>query len=394
MKQKRREGYPEVKIGELAHPEPGSFKIGPFGSNLKKDELVKQGIPVVGIENILANRFDSSFHKFITAEKYQELSQYQIQPFDVLVTTMGTIGRAAVVPDDIGIAIIDSHLFRMRVDQAKVDPTYLCYAINSYSVKEQLTRMASGAIMAGLNTKILRECTVPLPRLEEQQHIAAVLNEQMAAVEKARAAAEAQLELADSLIEAYLRQSLTARNLQRQSLGEILIEVSNGVGERWQDYPVIGATREGLASAKEKVGKTPGRYKVVDHGTVFYNPMRIMIGSIAIVDDDDVPGITSPDYVVVKTRPDKLHPRWFYYWFRSTHGQAFIKSTARGAVRERLMFTRLKAGEIELPPWEVQSEIAEKLKTVATLKKRVSAQLAAIEQLPGVLLRRAFAGGV
>ena len=35
---------------------------------------------------------------------------------DVLVTTMGTIGRAASAPSDIGRAIFDSHLFRMRVD--------------------------------------------------------------------------------------------------------------------------------------------------------------------------------------------------------------------------------------------------------------------------------------
>lgn len=57
-------------------------------------------------------------------------------------------------------------------------------------------------------------------------------------------------------------------------------------------------TRSGLAPARERPGKHAERYKPVTAGTVFYNPMRILIGSIAFVDDDDEPGITSPDYVV------------------------------------------------------------------------------------------------
>jgi len=69
-----------------------------------------------------------------------------------------------------------------------------------------------------------------------------------------------------------------------------------------------------LAPAKEPVGKDPTRYKLVEPGTIFYNPMRILLGSVAMIDEGDAPGITSPDYVVFTTRPGTLHPRWFYYW--------------------------------------------------------------------------------
>lgn len=218
--------YPKVRIETLADTAPGSFKIGPFGSSLRKEELVSDGIPVVGIENVLANKFLPAFRKFITEEKFSQLSQYMIKSEDVLVTTMGTIGRAAVVPDSVDRTIIDSHLFRMRLDKAKVDPTYLCFAINGYrGVQEEMNRMASGAIMAGLNTTILKSCSIPLPPLPEQKRIAAILNEQMAAVERARAAAEAQLAAAKSLPAAYLRavfNSPEAQKWQTRRLGEIL----------------------------------------------------------------------------------------------------------------------------------------------------------------------------
>lgn len=63
-------------------------------------------------------------------------------------------------------------------------------------------------------------------------------------------------------------------------LSEALIEVSSGVGASWSKYPVLGATRAGLALAKEPVGKSPERYKLVEPWTIFYNPMRILLGSI------------------------------------------------------------------------------------------------------------------
>jgi len=167
----------EVHIGSLAAQEPGAFKIGPFGSSLKKSELVNSGIPVMGIENVLGDQFSKLCRRFITPEKFKALSDYEIQPGDVLVTTMGTIGRAAVAPPNLGRCIFDSHLFRMRVDQERVCPSYLCRAVNSALVGRQLKRMAHGAIMQGLNTSILQECIIPLPPLPEQRRIVALLDQ-------------------------------------------------------------------------------------------------------------------------------------------------------------------------------------------------------------------------
>lgn len=166
-----------VEIGSLALNKKGAFKIGPFGSSLKKSELVSSGIPVAGIENVLPNEFVKGFRRFITPQKFDELSDYEILLGDVLVTTMGTIGRAAVVPPNLERTIFDSHLFRMRVDINQVYPSYLCYAVNSDIVVRQLNRMARGSIMDGLNTTILKECVIPLPPLLEQERIVKVLDQ-------------------------------------------------------------------------------------------------------------------------------------------------------------------------------------------------------------------------
>jgi type I restriction enzyme S subunit len=260
--------------------------------------------------------------------------------------------------------------------------------VNRY---DETRRLTGDNERTGLNLKLIRKIVIPLPPQAEQKNIAARLNEQMAAVAQARRAAEEQVVLLTNLINSYFRASLETPTTRRQ-LSECLVEIKKGVGRTWQEYPVIGATRAGVAPAKEKVGKQPERYKLVEPGTILYNPMRINIGSIAMLDDGDKPGITSPDYVVFKSKKGIIHPRWFYYWFRSPYGENFIKTLARGAVRERMLFTRLGKGEVDLPSWEIQCQVAEKLKEIKALKQALENQLAVINRLPSVLLRRAFGG--
>jgi hypothetical protein len=155
---------------------------------------------------------------------------------------------------------------------------------------------------------------------------------------------------------------------------------------------MLGATRGGLAPAKEGVGKNPERYKLVEAGTIFYNPMRILLGSIALLDEGQPPGITSPDYVVFRTRPGIVHPRWFYYWLRSEDGGAFIRTLARGAVRERMLFRRLAEAEIEVAPYPSQLWFAWAIELVERARGAVEAQLEAAKTFKRACFRAAFAG--
>jgi type I restriction enzyme S subunit len=165
-------------------------------------------------------------------------------------------------------------------------------------------------------------------------------------------------------------------------LGEALTEIKSGIGKDWAQYPVLGATREGLAPAKERPGKNPERYKPVFAGTIFYNPMRILIGSIAFVDENDPPGITSPDYVVLQGKKGRVDTRWFYHWLRSPAGQKCISSLARGAVRERMLFNRLAEARVELPDYDTQLRFSKALAEVRTLQVSVQKQLREVELLP------------
>lgn len=108
------------------------------------------------------------------------------------------------------------------------------------------------------------------------------------------------------------------------------------------------------------------------------------------LDEGQTSGITSPDYVVFRTRPGVLHPKWFYYWLRSSDGAHFIRTLARGAVRERLLFRRLATGEILAPSFEAQRRFAEMISTVERARAAAEARLEATARLALAFLREAF----
>ncbi len=309
---------------------------------------------------------------------------------DILLCVRGaTTGRKNMADQQY---CIGRGLAAIRGNSQRALTGYLWFVLDF--ITATLLEEASGSTFPNLPGEKLKNIKISIPPLREQERITAILNEQMASVNKIREVVERQIELTTSLIDSYLRESLTDSNARSFTLSGCLTEVSRGVGESWENYRVIGATRSGLAPAKAPIGKSPERYKLVDKGTIFYNPMRILIGSIGMVDEDDEPGITSPDYVVFKSQNGIVHPRWLYYWLRSSFGAAFIKTLARGAVRERMLFQRLAKAEMLLPSWDTQVEVAEKLSAIAKLRQSLEEQLAATNDLPEKLLHRAFNGEV
>ena len=155
------------------------IKIGPFGSQLKKEYLLEGGLyKVYGQENVYTQDF-SIGNRYLNREKFRQLQSCEVRSGDFLISTMGTIGKCAIVPNGICSGIMDSHLIRLRINEQKLMPEYLLHLFSEELgyLKGQTSKLSVGGIMDGLSTKIVNALNVFYPEdLSEQKAIAEFLS--------------------------------------------------------------------------------------------------------------------------------------------------------------------------------------------------------------------------
>ena len=179
------------------------MRTGPFGSALHHGEFVDEGVFVLGIDNAVENKFSYNKMRYITEEKYCQLKRYTVFPGDVIITIMGTVGRSAVIPDDMPKAINTKHLACITVDTKKINPYFLSSAFQIHpDIRAQLQKECKGAIMNGLNLTIIKGLSFKCPPLALQEEFVAFYKQ----IEKVKLSVQNSIEQIEILKKALMQQ--------------------------------------------------------------------------------------------------------------------------------------------------------------------------------------------
>jgi type I restriction enzyme S subunit len=163
---------PSHNLLEEVCTSPAGIKAGPFGSSLKKECYTNDGPRVYGQEQIIAGDFTiGDYH--VSQAKYDEMRAYSVYPGDVLISLVGTFGKVAVVPDHAEPGIINPRLIRIRVNKSMISPIFLKHYLELKETQLHLESLARGQTMGVLNATLLKELTVPVPPLDQQNSFAA-----------------------------------------------------------------------------------------------------------------------------------------------------------------------------------------------------------------------------
>ena len=127
-------------------------------------------MPVLGIDNIVKNKFNENYKRFLPEEKVKEFERYIVQPDDLIITIMGTTGKVAVAPKNLEKCMSTKHLCVLTLNKEKINSTFLwATLIFDKVVRNQTKKQAAGAIMEGWNMSIIKSLRVRVPQIEFQQ---------------------------------------------------------------------------------------------------------------------------------------------------------------------------------------------------------------------------------
>ena len=166
------------RVEELLACRDPAMRSGPFGSTLLASDLVDEGVPLLGIDNVQREYFVADYRRFVTPAKANELRRYRVFPRDLMITIMGTVGRCCVVPEAVGNALSSKHVWTLTLDSERYVPELACLQMN-YSpwALAHFGRDEQGGIMSAIRSETLRSLRLPTPPLAVQREIWAVLHE-------------------------------------------------------------------------------------------------------------------------------------------------------------------------------------------------------------------------
>ncbi|PSV47850.1 restriction endonuclease subunit S [Photobacterium sp. GB-36] len=185
--------WPTVKLKELITLTGGfAFKSGDFQEN---------GVPLIRIGNANSGTFKTSGMVFLPRDYELKYSKFLVKPKDLLITLTGTVGKGDYGNVCEATADHDSYLLNQRVAKFNIESAdlfkrYLYLFLSTPQIKKQLTSLSRGVRQANIKNDDILELQIPLPPLEEQKRIAAILDKADAIRHKRKQA----IELADEFL--------------------------------------------------------------------------------------------------------------------------------------------------------------------------------------------------
>jgi type I restriction enzyme, S subunit len=312
--------------------------------------------------------------------------------------------------DGIGFGSTEFHVLHPT---ESVLSEWIHFFVRQPSVLKAATAHFTGAVgQQRVPESFLATLEIPLPPLFEQERITGILQEQMATVERARAAAEAQLKATKDLPAGYLREVFDSPDIQqweRKPLRDYVVSYRNGFGRRPKEleegaivlrladvsggFVDISNPRRGAMSPEEF-----STYQLLPSDVLFVrvNGSSHLIGRCVPVNLNRN-DLAYNDHLIRVRLCDDLDPNYLKAVCDLPEVRADIVEKASTSAGQ-LTINQDVIGSIRVPiaPISEQKRIVSGLKDqTQTVNRAILAmqdQLDAINKLPATLLRQAFTG--
>ncbi len=390
--------WEKKKLGDVC-----SFVRGPFGGSLKKNIFKQDGYAVYEQQHAIYDQFDDVRY-FIDEKKFNEMKRFELNSGDLIMSCSGTMGKIAIVPENIKRGIINQALLKLSPSK-KVSNIFLKLWMQSESFQNSLKEYAGGAAIQNVaSVAILKQIEIPLPPLPEQRRIVSILDEAFTAIEKAKANAEQNLKNAKELFESYLQGVFENKGegWEEKTLEEVC-EISSKLIDpkksEFQNLIHIGAgniesqkgTLIDLKTAKEE-NLISGKF-LFDDSMILYSKIRPYLMKVV---NCEFQGLCSADIYPLLPIKGKMIKDFLYHLLLTKDFTDYAILGSQRAGMPKVNREHLFAYKLFLPSIKEQQNIVQKLDALSAetqkLENIYQNKINDLEELKKSVLQKAFSG--
>ena len=402
-----REGWELKKMSDL-------FDVK-SSKRVHKSDWKKDGIPFYRAREVvkLARNGFVDNDLFISNELYNEFTKEKGAPQegDIIISAVGTLGQCYLVKESDKFYFKDASVLWFE-NVSNVNPTYIEYAFKSDLIMSQVMHKSMGATVGTLTISRAKIIQIPVPPLQEQKQIVAILDKAFAAIDQAKANIEKNIENAKELFQSKLNEifSQKGEDWEELPIKELTTLVTKGSSPNWQGINYVenggiffltsknvGEGKLLLANKKYLESKFNDIQKksILKKGDVLTNIVGASIGRTAIFDLTEITNINQA-VCLMRCIPDKISNQYLMHVLNSPYFKAILHDNEVDNARANLSLTFFKNLIIPLPKIHDQKEIVAHIEHISSetraLETTYKQKVKSLVELKKSILQKAFAG--
>ncbi len=156
------QGWSTATVEDIAE----KVAMGPFGSSIKVETFVPEGVPIISGQHLHGFRVDDvPGFNFIEPQHAQRLANANVKRGDIVFTHAGNIGQVAYIPDTskFGRYVISQRQFYMRCNRSRALPEFVTLYFRSPEGQHQLLANTSQVGVPSIAQPVTYLRTIEIP---------------------------------------------------------------------------------------------------------------------------------------------------------------------------------------------------------------------------------------
>ena len=383
--------YKTYKIAELID----EIAMGPFGSNIKVECFVDEGIPVLNGSNLDGFILSEKEFRYVTPEKASSLKKANAARGDVVITHRGTLGQIVYIPQTSKYKqyVISQSQFRVRCNN-KILPEYMVYYFHTTIGQHKLLSNASqvGVPALARPSSTFQQIEIEVPSIDVQRKVVAIfgaIQDKINCSNKINDNLQQQLR---TVFKAEFTDNPELENITQIPLSELCHVVTKGTTPTTLGKPFVetGINFIKAESILDDHSIDKSKFAFIDEETNALLKRSIIhagdvvftiagtLGRFALIDENVLPANTNQAVAIIRADVEKVLPEYIYTCFIGEWHTDYYAKRVQQAVQANLSLTTIKSLPIPLLD---EAKMSEYLSLILPLIKAIKTNEAQNEKL-------------